>query len=576
MPWELARDWLLFSAAILAGGAALAPADESFSPLEAWCTGVAFAVAILAGGVFAAYAAGLGNGWLVSGYAVLAVTVALRRARLRQLWRNADVRETFLAWALVSAGCLALLACVFSYSGGTWMSDWQVHYQSTLLLLHLRPEDAEFRHFFPFTARPPLANLADAALLWATNAGYARHQVFMLLLNSLAFLPAALWARTFGGGRAAIAATALLCLLNPLFLQNATYAWTKLITALFVLTGLHLLLAGAQDRRRVITGFALLMLGVLTHYSACVWLLTFGAGWLLAARPQWRETAWRKTLALATLAGGALLALWVGFAVARYGLATTLGSNTTVTTASQYTWTENILSAGPKLWNTLVPHPLRGLDRSLLDQANPWTRFRDEVFQVYQHNLFLGAGSATLLVLAAIALKPAWRPRLPHARIWLGAGVATVVLGTAVHGHVDPWGLAHICLQPLILLALALAAARLPHLLRGEARGLAWAGAVLALADYLLGIVLHFTAMAMQLNRPPGQQLFAYADGLSAIARFNLAQKMQYGQDFFMDTTSLPWWAALGLFTSLIVLAGVRARRIARQEPATGDKLHPV
>ena len=366
MPWETVRDWLLFSAAILGGGAALAPADERFSPLEAWCTGVAFAGAILAGGVFAAYAAGLGPGWPLTGYAVLAVVAVLRRARLRALWRDADVREACVGWVLVTAGGLALLACVFSYSGGTWMGDWQEHYQRTWLLLHLRPEDAEFRHLFPFTARPPLANLADAALLAATDAGYARHQVFMLLLNSLAFLPAALWARTFGGGRAAIAATALLCLLNPLFLQNATYAWTKLITAFFVLTGLHLLLAGTQDRRRIVAGFAVLMLGVLTHYSACVWLLAFGAGWLLAARPQWRETAWRKTLALAALASGALLAVWVGFAVARYGLATTLGLAGSATLLGDRQDVPSILAAADGF---VLPSRWEGLPMVLLEAA---------------------------------------------------------------------------------------------------------------------------------------------------------------------------------------------------------------
>ncbi len=564
MPWETARDWLLFVSVVLGGGLALAPRSGSFRPLEAWCAGIAAALTLLGGAAFAVHVLQADTVWIFLGHLAVLAALVLRRDRALTLWRESEVREAFVAWTLVSAGALALLACVFSYSGGGWTGDWEEHYQRVRLLLRLRTEDAEFRHLFTFPARPPLANLADAALLRVTGAGYARHQVFMLLLNSLAILPAAGFARTFGGGRAAAAATAALFLLNPLFLQNATYAWTKLITAFFVLAGLHLLFAADRDRPRTLAGLGLLTLGVLTHYSACVWLLPAGGVWLWQERARWTEAAFRRTAALAVLLSTALLAPWLAFAVQRYGLAATLGSNTAAVGAAKLSWSENLLSAFPKLWATLVPPFLRSFDRSLLDQANPWTHFRDVVFSHYQANLFLGAGLAGLVLLAACAFRPSWRPALPNAGGWWVALAGATVLGTAVHPGADPWGLAHICLQPLVLLGVALAAARLPRLAAAEERLLALGVALAATADYLLGIVLHYSATAMQLNRPPGQGLFDYAAGLSVVARFNLQRKIHYGEDYFADTVSLTWWAALVLFTAVFLLALLRTRRLAR------------
>lgn len=568
MPWELARDWLLFTTVILGGGLGLAPPAKNFSGLEAWCVGIAWTLAILGGVVFLVHWLHLPLGWYALGYGLLGLGVLRNHRPIIGLIRQETVREALIGWLIVAGGCLALLGCLFSYSGGTWIGDWEEHLHRPLLFLRLRAEEG-FHPQFAFTSRPPLANAAEAALLWLTGADFARHQVQLLLLNSLAFLPVALWTRTLGGGRAAAAACSLLVLLNPLFLQNSTYPWTKLICAYFVLTGLHLLMIQGQQRTRAVCGFGLLMLGVLTHYSACVWLLTVGGGWLLAARPRWSEREFRVTAGLALAAAGTLLAPWIIHAVTRYGLTATLTSNTAYVSAAEYSWQENVLSAGPKLWHSLVPHPLRHFNRSMFDQFNSWTWFRDQVFMVYQSNLFFGAGSASLLLLAGSVMLPAWRPPRWPATGWIVTGLATVLLGTAVHGVVDPWGLAHICLQPLILLGVALAASRLQHLLRGGFTLLAAAVASLALVDYLLGILLHYSATAMQLNRPAGQGLFEYVNGLSALAKFNLSRKIFYGQDYFMDTVNLPWWLMLTVFSALALLAGIRARRLARSDPAS-------
>src|SRR5262249_59914048 len=63
----------------------------------------------------------------------------------------------------------------------------------------------------------------------------SHYQLAMTFFSSLTFLPAALLARRFGGCRGAVTALALLFMVNPMFLENATFAWTKLPAAFFVL-----------------------------------------------------------------------------------------------------------------------------------------------------------------------------------------------------------------------------------------------------------------------------------------------------------------------------------------------------
>ena len=575
MFWETARDAAVFGLAVLGGGLALAPPRRDYGAAEAWCVGIGWAVAALAAGAFLGHWLRIPAAGIPLGYGAILAGAWWNRGRWRELGRDGDVRELATVWVLVAAAALAMLACVFSYSGGTWMGDWEEHYHRPLVMLGLRPEDG-FHPLFAFTSRPPLANAAEASLLWVTGAELARHQTMLLLLNTLAALPAALWCRTMGGGRAGLAWTGLLLTLNPLFLQNATYPWTKLITVFYVLTGLHVLLTGGTGRGRVATGFALVTLGSLAHYSAGVWLLTAGAGWLAMHRERWSGREFRTAAGWAAAAMAGVLLPWAAFAVGRYGWATTLTSNPSYAAAAQFSPLENVLSAGPKLWNSLVPHPLRGVAAGLIEQDNPWTKFRDEVFLIHQANLFWGMGSAALALLATVAWRRGWRPNPAPVRLWTTVGVATVVLGTAVHGDVDPWGMAHVCLQPLMLLGVALAASRLPRLLREGPRwplGLAAAG---ALADFALGIVLHYRATALQLNRPEGQGLFDYVGGLSAVAQHNLSRKIRWRQDFFMDEVEVPWVVAMTVFTGLVALLGIRAWRLTREEAGRSAGAEPA
>ena len=74
-------------------------------------------------------------------------------------------------------------------------------------------------------------------------------------------------------------------------------------------------------------------------------------------------------------------------------------------------------------------------------------------------------------------------------------------------------------------------------------------------------------ATAYQLNRAPGQGLFEYARELSLMAQINLSQKIFFGQDFFMDAINLPWGLLVTVFSALVLLVGIRARRLAQSDP---------
>jgi hypothetical protein len=63
----------------------------------------------------------------------------------------------------------------------------------------------------------------------------------MTALCSLAYLPVGLLAWRFGG-RAPRASPPSVLMVNPLFIQNATYPWTKLQAVFFILTGLYFFL----------------------------------------------------------------------------------------------------------------------------------------------------------------------------------------------------------------------------------------------------------------------------------------------------------------------------------------------
>ena len=483
--------------------------------------------------------------------------------------RDADARALLAGQLLVTGWCTGWLCFIVNYSGGGWAGDWFEHWERTRFFLEHWARDAKFLTLYDLPARPPLANLVTGAFLAVTSRNFAHYQLFTTLLSSLAFLPAALLVRRFSsrrpgaapaGAGAAVAVFTVLVMLNPSFVQNATFAWTKLITVCFILSGLYFFLRtldAAPPRAAGPLCAGALAAALLAHYSAGPYVLLLALAWPVVHRSRWREAAfWRETAWLGLL-GGLLLATWFGWSLAVYGPQTTLLSNSSVTVKDAQSGSQ-LLKIALNLRDTFVPHFLRPLDGSLIAQRSPWGYWHDWFFQVYQLNLFFVFGSVGWLVLIR-ELSRGWSaaPRRRWYWAWLIAGA--IVLGVAVHGARDVWGLAHICLQSLVVLGLGCLAAGWTALGRGWRR-LVVAGATV---DFCLGIALHFAVQSYALDhwltpgRPFGETLRSYG----AVDLMNAVAKASMHLEFFSAAFAVPAALGLGLLAALLTLAVGRAAR---------------
>ena len=519
---------------------------------------------------FAIYLLGLpaATFWLLPGFAVIGGF--LQRQALVATLQDADARALVIGQILVTGWCTAWLFFISSYSGGGWTSDWYEHWERTRFFLDHWPVDAKFLRLYALPARPPLANLVTGALCAITLPNFAHYQLYTALLNSLAFLPAALLARRFqasfrpvvpagsGGGPAVLV---VLLMLNPSFVENATFAWTKLFTVFFILGGLYFFLRAGDSAPPRAAGplcAAALAAGILAHYSAGPYVLLLSLAWLVLHRTRWRDGEfWRQTAVLGAI-GGLLLASWFGWSLAVYGVHTTLLSNSSVTVKDVHSGSQ-LVKIALNLRDTIVPHFLRPLDGALIAQSSRWGYWHDWFFQLYQLNLCFVLGSVAWLGVIRAAVQD-W-PATAAARRWFWALFCggAIVLGVAVHGARDTWGLAHICLQSLVVLGLAYLAARWPTLPRGWRIALVAGAAV----DFTLGLALHFAVQCYALDRwlTPGRNPEAILRSYSASSLMNAAGKMVNHVTFFRDEFGPPTALVPVLLAGAVLLAIARAAR---------------
>lgn len=496
MGWLLLRDVVLFTVAL--GGLALPwlpllrrwPATERL-PLAA---GLALIVGYLA--AFAAYAGGADLRWFwAAPIAGLALAALFGRRDARELWRERPLRTLLGGYAILALWCLGWHALVLTYSGAAWQVDWWEHYDRAHFFLARWPLGFRFADIYPLTARPPLVNLWSAALLSGSGGAFYHHQVFMTLLSGLVFLPLGALVRRWRGDDRGLPVLLVVLMACPLFVQNATFPWTKLVAAFFVLTAWLQLTAddpAAVGARRIAAGLALAA-GMLAHYSVGPWICALALAWFVTRRSELRDRAARREIAAGAALAALLLLTWIGWAIAHYGWRSTFADNTTVSLAPGGTPGERALRAAANLFHTLWPVSTVGLAHPELAQSSALGRWRDGWFILYQLKLWwaLGLAGGTVWLITLWRERPA---RLAFATI---AATAVVLLGTATHSQPDVLGLTHIALQPLVLLALAWLAARAPGFPRWLAR--LWA-AGLAL-DFALGIALHFGVQSGWLDR---------------------------------------------------------------------------
>jgi 4-amino-4-deoxy-L-arabinose transferase-like glycosyltransferase len=466
--------------------------------------------------------------WCVS--AVCAFLAAWNAKALWRLLAARQVRRALAGLGVLLALLLLLLASVRHYGGGGWMGDWVEHLQRTVFWMDHLPThltdpqgNAVPLPIYPnyaLPARPPMMNIVAGFFMVQAGDDFELFQVVMTALNTLVALPCMLIARTFARRGSRVLPVVALLAACPLLAQNATFTWTKLLCAFFVIYAIWLYLAAWRkgDTLRMAAAFAAMSAGMLVHYSAGPFLVFMTGHYVLAL--WWRRRhRWREAL-VAAGAAALLLATWAAWSLAVYGPKLTLASNTALTPSIQVK--ESPLE---KLWlnvrDTLVPHPLRGAmqepaNTAFFAQKSELGYARDYLFLMYQSNLIVAVGAISgivLLVLMARAVPAAAGGPKGQARslrrFWLALAIVCTLGGIAVHGERDQFGVTHVTLQPLVLLGVTAVAAWLPSL----PAALRWLVLVGCLADFGMGAALQFWMQGKD-NDSPEKPVFRFEPGV--------------------------------------------------------------
>jgi len=259
------------------------------------------------------------------------------------------------------------------------------------------------------------------------------------------------------------------------------------------------------------------------------------------------------------------LATWFAWSVITYGVETTFASNTAVM-APQRVEGGNLQRIALNVIDTLVPHPLRGHSLSTIEQKNEFGYLRDYAFLIYQTNAIFAMGVVGGLVVVGLLVKglvSRSHSALRGQRLfWILLVVCCTVLGIAVVGERQRFGVAHICLLPIVLMGLAFLAGyyrRLPKILRWMVIG----GCVL---DFAVGIFLHFRLQSMAF-RTWSQDGRNYAVVLGegellcdcALGNWALKEKFEciFWADHLVDYSALIQLVIIALF---LVIVGVMVR----------------
>jgi hypothetical protein len=474
-----------------------------WSPTERLCGAVGASLLILHLAGFGLYATGapISSLWWVSGLCAIATLAAL--PELRRLARSSGVREFVVGYGALVAWALLLVATIRGYSGGGWYGDWLEHYERALFFIDRLDPGTRILDY-ELTARPPLANVVTAHFLAQTSRSFVAYQVVTVVLSVLVFLPSALLVRTLGGRRRALTILACLLALNPFFVQNATYPWTKLLSAFFVLLGIGYYLRGwsKNDPGRMLACSLALAGGCLAHYSAVPFVVAVAVHYCVRLAWTAGRRVWIELPAMA-LGGAAVLATWFGWSLAVLGARSTFASNTSVLDSASLTFAENVLKIAGNILDTFVPHFFwNAMERSANAAHRGMGYVHDYFFLIYQPNVLTAVG----LVGGFAAAYIFWRNgrelrnlrragavshRVAEQRVfwWIVVGVG-LVLGIGSAGTRIRLGVAHVTLQPLVLLAVVAIAAGWSTLSRRWREAVLWG----AVADFSLGILLHFLA----------------------------------------------------------------------------------
>jgi hypothetical protein len=489
---------------------------------------------------------------LLAGCAALSVAGAI--PGLAAL-RRPGTRRAALAFAFLTAWVVVLHVLIRSYSGGNIYADWLEQYERSRFFLGWQPTSTRFiADLLP--SRPPLLNAFAAQIMAVTRPRFPSFQVTMTLFGGLAFLPALQIARLFSLRPAVPLLVASFLMCNPVFVQNATYPWTKLQTAFFVLAAVAFYVSGWRrvDPRRSIFAFVCGAGALLTHYSSAPIILFLALHYVLRVLPR-RERPFRELAAVALVSYG-VLAPWFAWAISTYRLGQVVSTAAASTGVESPAPSERLVTIVLNMRDTLVPPLLRAVPRDERRPLLSWGGARDATVTLYQRNLLLGFGALGALLLAAeFLLNRSTRPPLPRGEpgFWIGLAAFTFVVGIAVYNSRDPRGIAFSAQQPLILIGLAFLAACFGDWPRWL-RSLALAG---LLIDVFAGVLLQIWMQSFVPEQPDGWRGpfgLVPEDLLMQGADWDWMLKRDQGISFVSDVIGAPAWV-LGLRVMLLLAA---------------------
>ena len=490
---------------------------------------------------FAVYILGLPQ-WIFHVLLALCLLVTTWRIRdVLEVFSDSSARESLYLWLLMNLWILLLTTLIQCFSGAAWTGDWIEHYERSRFFSDQLATSA----FANLPSRPPLMNLIISPFFAIAGDRFPVFQLVYSQLNTLVVLPMLLLARMLcPGARGLTVPFAVILTCNPMFVQNTTYTWTKLLTVFFILAALYFYLKGWRERQLLTFTFAwvLLTLALLTHYSAGPFFLIFavhyGVYLLWRREKRWKEFAWSISVSFL------LFMTWLGWSLWAYGTSMTFLSNSTVIAASEYNSFENIAKILKNVSNTFLPHFLSGVDISALDQTSSTGFLRDYVFLLYQTNLFFAVGTLGSLFIVLFLLKRDCLMSRPSEEGFFIACLAAVgfVLGIAVHGAPEQFGLMHVCSQAHVMMGLLFVGAQV-DLLSRPYRILFAAGLLL---DCVLGVLLHVWIQGLPLT-----MFRELITGFGWNWLLKLTKEVEYAADELqIDTTAS--WVLIALFCCFV------------------------
>jgi hypothetical protein len=473
-----------------------------WTPMEKLCGSLGLSLIILYLVTWVTFVTGNGTNVRIS-TVPFAVTSALCSLLGIAVWKDVcrllhsfRVRQSLLGYAFLFVWTLLILSMIRVYSGAGWYGDWLEHFQRTLFFYWRLPSDTRFGLMYALPARPPLMNVVTAYFLGQTDDRFELFQLASAFLNLLIFFPCCLILPLVAGPRRTyIIPLVGLFALNPVFMQNTTYPWTKALAAFFVVLGLAFYLVAWRkcDRMRMVAAFLALAAGSLVHYSAGLYLafLTLHYCFLLF----WKRTKKWRELATIFVLCGILLSTWFAWSWRVYEKATFL-SNTSVTASQAYEG-NNVTKALANMYDSIVPVLVR--NQALLknfEQSNRIVTLREKAFLFYQTNLVFGMGligGPAILYLLWGRFRNRRRTGKGEGWFWLAFILFCVVGGTGVVGERDELGVAHLTLLSLQILGLTLLASEM-----SRSHALTYLVLLGCLVDFSLGILLHVHVEAME------------------------------------------------------------------------------